>query len=454
MITSYARHGSFSRALSLLKRMDLEGEPPNRVTWITILDCCDDLRHGRLLHHELERSLDLSSDADLSCLLIDMYGKCHSLEDACKSFEKSSTTTSVRSWTALIGAFVANGSNRRAIESFHRMALEGVHFDKVAVLSVLEACSGAGDLDRGQLLHRYAVERGWQTDVLVGTAALNMYVKCGRFEQSKLVFDALPEKSLVSWTSMVSSYAGSGRFAEALRAFKLMDLAGLGMDGVALACIFDVCAAFTALSDGSAVYSSVEASGEKLDVTAGAAAINMYGKCGDVSSAAEIFSQYRAWEWSLVLCTTMVAGFARNGHGRRAHELFELIELQGLELDVVSFTTILAACSAAGLLHDGHRYFVSMRGDYALAATMDHYVCVIDLLARSGRVDEGLALLTTMPFEPDGVSWVTVLSSCKTHGDFDVAATLAARVPASEADHPGALVTFFNLIADSSPLLG
>ncbi|EFJ38307.1 hypothetical protein SELMODRAFT_74552, partial [Selaginella moellendorffii] len=90
---------------------------------------------------------------------------------------------------------------------------------------------------------------------------------------------------------------------------------------------------------------------------------------------------------SLVLCTTMVAGFARNGHGRRAHELFELTESQGLELDVVSFTTILAACSAAGLLHDGRGYFVSMRGDYALAATMDHYVCVIDLLARSGRVD-------------------------------------------------------------------
>ncbi|EFJ37652.1 hypothetical protein SELMODRAFT_74281 [Selaginella moellendorffii] len=204
-----------------------------------------------------------------------------------------------------------------------------------------------------------------------------MYVKCGRFEQSKLVFDAFPEKTLVSWTSMVSSYAGSGRSAEALKAFKLMDLAGLRMDGVALACIFDACAAFTALSDGSAVYSSVEASGEMLDVTAGAAAINMYGKCGDVSSAAEIFSQDGAWEWSLMLCTTTVAAFARNGHGRRACELFELTERQGLELDVVSFTTILAACSAAGLLHDGHGYFVSMRGDYALAATMDHYVCVI-----------------------------------------------------------------------------
>ncbi|EFJ14914.1 hypothetical protein SELMODRAFT_72250, partial [Selaginella moellendorffii] len=143
--------------------------------------------------------------------------------------------------------------------------------------------------------------------------------------------------------------------------------------------------------------------------------INMYGKCHSLEDACESFEKSTgAWERSLVLCTTMVAGFARNGHGRRAHELFELTESQGLELDVVSFTTILAACSAAGLLHDGHGYFVSMRGDYALAATMDHYVCVIDLLAR------GLALLTTIPFEPDGVSWVTVLSSCKTHGDFDV----------------------------------
>ncbi|XP_024531846.1 pentatricopeptide repeat-containing protein At4g02750-like [Selaginella moellendorffii] len=266
----------------------------------------------------------------------------------------------------VIAAYTLYGHDKDAFSLFHWTP------DIYTFSSILGAC--ASPLEDGRMLHQQHTGEGDPR-----------YLH--HLQQAKSVFDRMPEWNTISWNSMlaglgsngevagrlncepeessemIAAYTRHGSFSRALSLIKRMDLE-----------------AWKTLASPSRRALVVGIAGQSTSTTRGSSPAS-------VSSAAEIFSQYRAWEWSLVLCTTMVAGFARNGHGRRAHELFELTESQGLELDVVSFTTILAACSAAGLLHDGRGYFVSMRGDYALAATMDHYVCVIDLLARSGRVD-------------------------------------------------------------------
>ncbi|KAM1799310.1 hypothetical protein ACFX11_033516 [Malus domestica] len=76
---------------------------------------------------------------------------------------------------------------------------------------------------------------------------------------------------------------------------------------------------------------------------------------------------------------------------------------------------VLSACSHAGLVNEGLRYFKSMISDYKVTPDQDIYGCVVDLLGRGGRVEEAYELIESMPFKPDESVWGAFLGACKAH---------------------------------------
>ena len=88
------------------------------------------------------------------------------------------------------------------------------------------------------------------------------------------------------------------------------------------------------------------------------------------------------------------------------------MQAQGLKPDSTTYISILAACSHAGTVEDGHWYFTSMVRDH-ITPNVEHFNCMIDLLGRSGYLNDALKLLSSMPIIINTTGWTSLLAACR-----------------------------------------
>ncbi|XP_031274889.1 pentatricopeptide repeat-containing protein At1g20230-like [Pistacia vera] len=88
-----------------------------------------------------------------------------------------------------------------------------------------------------------------------------------------------------------------------------------------------------------------------------------------------------------------------NGPVENALEVFRQFESQGMELNVVSWTSMVAGFSQngklcmAGLVDEGCKFFDSMCKEHGIEARMEHYACMVTLLDRVGRLEEAYNMI-------------------------------------------------------------
>eukprot|EP00249_Psilotum_nudum_P003995 c17516_g2_i1 orf=2-235(-) len=78
----------------------------------------------------------------------------------------------------MIAAYAQHSHAKEALQLFQEMNLEGMIPDKVTFSAILDACASLAALEQGKRIHEHVVERGYESDVVVGTAIINMYGKC------------------------------------------------------------------------------------------------------------------------------------------------------------------------------------------------------------------------------------------------------------------------------------
>ncbi|KAB1200237.1 hypothetical protein CJ030_MR0G007782 [Morella rubra] len=59
----------------------------------------------------------------------------------------------------------------------------------------------------GRAVHGKIITSGFLPDVYANNQLLSLYVKVNRLDDDRKVFDAMPERNLVSWTALVSGYS-------------------------------------------------------------------------------------------------------------------------------------------------------------------------------------------------------------------------------------------------------
>ncbi|KAF3781542.1 Pentatricopeptide repeat-containing protein [Nymphaea thermarum] len=130
-------------------------------------------------------------------------------------------------WNTMITGFVQAGRGREALEFFHKMQ-RSARFDpdKITLASLISACSRLGALDQGKWIHNYMQKWGVPMDVVIETALVDMYAKCGCIKRSLEVFREMNYKDVLAWTAMISGLAIHGQGEEALDVFKQMLVEG------------------------------------------------------------------------------------------------------------------------------------------------------------------------------------------------------------------------------------
>jgi pentatricopeptide repeat protein len=122
----------------------------------------------------------------------------------------------------------------------------------------------------------------------------------------------------------------------------------------------------------------------------------------------------------VVSWTSIISAYGTRGHGTEAVNLFEDMQGQGLEPDSIAFVAVLAACSHAGLLEAGKRYFDCMTSRYRITPGVEHYTCMVDLLGRAGSISEAYDFIMAMPIEPNERVWGALLGACRIHSNMDI----------------------------------
>nr|XP_004296321.2 PREDICTED: pentatricopeptide repeat-containing protein At4g21065-like [Fragaria vesca subsp. vesca] len=247
-------------AILLFHQLHCFNVVPDSFTLSFVLKACtrlSDFRTGRVLHCYVEK-LGFRSNLFLMNMILNLYALCGEVRDARKMFDKMPQRDvvtwntmmtvlvkrgdveeaydlflrmperNVRSWTLMISGFVQRGKPKEAVRVFLEMEEAGVRANEVTVVAVLAACADLGDLDLGRRVHEYSSRSGFGRNVWICNTLIEMYVKCGCLEDARRVFDAMKDRTVVSWSAMISGLAMHGQAEEALRLFS--NMVEIGMD--------------------------------------------------------------------------------------------------------------------------------------------------------------------------------------------------------------------------------
>lgn len=173
--------------------------------------------------------------------------------------------------------------------------------------------------------------------------------------------------------------------------------------------------------------------------------MDLYAKTGNISEAQKVFDEMK--EKSVVSWTALIVGLAMNGFGNEAIDLFKKLERKQLTPSEITFVGVLYACSHCGMVDEGFTYFKRMKEEFGIEPRIEHHGCMVDLLGRSGRVQQAYDYILAMPLQPNAVIWRTLLGSCTIHGHSALAEVARAQLIQLEPKHSGDYVLLSNLYA-------
>ncbi|CAL8166973.1 unnamed protein product [Prunus armeniaca] len=489
LISGFARIGYCRTVLELFKQMQIERVCPNQFTLSSVLKSCSslsDFRMGKVIHGWiLSNGIDL--DVVLENSILDVYVKCGAFDYAEKFFETMKERDTV-TWNVMMGAYMHTGDMEKALDLFRRLpfkdvaswntiiyglmrnghetyALEllsemveiGPPFDKVTFSVALVLASSLYVLELGRQIHGRVLRFGIQNDGFLRTSLIDMYSKCGKMEKASLVFKTLPLRTnskftchetkteVVSWSSMVSGYVRNGEYEYALLTFCSMVREQIMVDRFSVTSIVSACANVGILLLGQHIHAHIQKIGYKTDVHLGSSYIDMYAKCGSLNDAWMIFKQ--TCDLNVVLWTSMISALALHGQGKEAVRLFKLMIQEGIKPNEVSFVVVLNACSHAGLLEEGCKYFSLMKEVYGIKPGAEHFTCMVDLYGRAGRLDEIKEFIHKNGISQLSSVWKSFLSSCRLHKNFELGKWVSERLLQLEPFDEGSYVLLSNMCA-------
>jgi pentatricopeptide repeat protein len=121
-------------------------------------------------------------------------------------------------------------------------------------MGVLNACASVGWLEEGRCIHEHIIQRGYESDLFVGSSLVDMYAKCGSIMDAQSVFNKMSTRSAVTWYAMLAGYAIHGHFKEAFEHFEWMCEEGVEMGMVTFVSLQSTCSHAGLVDEGAGLF--------------------------------------------------------------------------------------------------------------------------------------------------------------------------------------------------------
>ncbi|EPS65427.1 hypothetical protein M569_09347, partial [Genlisea aurea] len=451
IIAGYASVGNWFGTLRVLRELLRFDEVLNFVSFASSLASCADaellsegmILHGLVITHGMNHN-DVVGNA-----LVAMYGKCGSTEEAAKIF-RHMPEKGVVTWNSLIGCYSENEETDEAIRTYNSMRRAVIISPNyITLVNVLGSFRDPNHLRmHGVAFHGHIVSIGFESDEYVKNSLITMYTNCGDLESSGSIFSTSVEgRSPATWNAMVAAMARSGCWEEALRLLHRMRREDVKTDQFSLSAALSSSANLAVLEAGQQLHClSVKTGFDGYRFVANAAT-DMYGKCGELKDLAKLLPQAR--RRSTLSWNVAISAFARHGDLRKVRETFREMVSTGSNPDHVTFVSLLSAFSHGGMVSEGLECFELMTRAFGVPPAIEHCVCIVDLLGRSGRLSEAEAFVEQMPIPPNDFIWRSLLASSKIHGDVELSRRAAENLLATNPSDDSAYSLYSGVCATS-----
>lgn len=101
------------------------------------------------------------------------------------------------SGVALMSKRIRSEQGRQALNMYEEMRNCGVGSSSYMFVAALKACGTLHDRERMEQIHAQILECGFESDMYVGAALVDVYFKCGGLTSARRVFDKMPLRDVV-----------------------------------------------------------------------------------------------------------------------------------------------------------------------------------------------------------------------------------------------------------------
>lgn len=448
MINGYFRNGYAEEAFMIFNRMKNVGVEPDCVTVVSLLPACGYMKNlvlGREVHALVEEK-GWGNTVRVNNALVDMYAKCGKMYEAQAVFNKMGERD-VITWTTMISGYISNDNAKSAMALCWPMQHCGIKPNSVTLSSLLSACGSLYLPTHGRCLHGWAIRQKLECDVVVETALMDMYAKCKDIDHSFRVFAKTTKKRTVPWNAILSGCIHNELAREAMELFKHMLMEAVQPNDATLNSLLPAYSILTDFRQAMNIHCYLIITGFLSSIEVATALVDIYSKCGSLEYAHKIFNEIPNRDKDIVSWSVIIAGYGMHGEGETAVSLFNQMVQSGVKPNQVTFTSVLHACSHAGLVDEGLRLLKFMLVNHQVNVQTDHYTCIVDLLGRAGRLQEAYDLIQKIPFKRNHAIWGALLGACVIHENVELGEVAAKWLFELEPENTGNYVLMAKIYA-------
>ncbi|KAI9113819.1 hypothetical protein K1719_015070 [Acacia pycnantha] len=292
----------------------------------------------------------LLPNATLQTDLLLVYSRCGLLRHARQVFD-GMLHKNMHSWNIMIASHVENSLYSDAIAVFCKFQRMGLRPDHYTLPPLFKASIGVGDTSLGKTFHALVIKLGYEEYVIVGSCLLESYAESGAMSEARCVFSDMSFKDSAAWNLMISRFARTGLYMDALNCLRGMILNEVKIDSMTFPSVLNAC-----------------------------------GREGDLMKGKEVHGQ-------------IVKGFMFSADAAIGNALIDMY----------------GNCSHSGLVDQGMQIFNSIHSEYGFEPSVEHYACIVDLLGRCGYLVEALQILESMKSSATTSIWGALLAGCMMH---------------------------------------
>ncbi|CAL2250923.1 unnamed protein product [Prunus armeniaca] len=305
-------------------------------------------------------------------------------------FSKYVDKNDVSSWNSVIADLARSGDSVEALRAFSSMRKLSLRPTRSSFPCAIKSCSALLDLHSGKQAHQQALVFGFESDLFVSSALIDMYSRCGLLSDAWTLFDLIPHRNVVSWTSMITGCVQNDHGHQALSLFKDLlieeiDNEDVSLDPVVVVSVLSACSRVPRKELTQCVHGLVVKKGFDEDLCVGNTLMDAYAKCGDPSLSRKVFDGMS--QKDLVSWNSMIATYAQSGLSSEALQVFNgMVEDGDFHYNAVTLSALLIACAHSGPLLVGKSIH-----DQVLKMGLEENVIVstsiIDMYCKCGKVD-------------------------------------------------------------------
>ncbi|KAJ4705879.1 Pentatricopeptide repeat-containing protein [Melia azedarach] len=443
LISGYAKsEDGCEKALKMFWWMRDSGEVmPNEYTFDTVIRACGRLCalcEGKVVHGLLIK-YGFEFNHSIGGALIEFYCSCEAFDDAMRVYDRL-VNPCLNASNSLIDGLISMGKTVDAELILNRLT----EANPVSYNLMIKGYAVKGRVEDSKRLFEKMPHR----TVFSLNIMISVYSKSGEIEKALQLFEEIKgERNPVTWNSMMSGYVQNNLHEEALELYVTVCRLAIDRTRSTFPVLFHACSCLGSLQQGQLLHAHLAKTPFASNVYVGTSLIDMYSRCGSIAEAQTSFScmsspNVAAW-------SALINGYAHHGLGSEAVLLFERMLEQEIVPNAVTFVGILSACARTGLVDEGMEIFYSMEECYGVVPTLEHYACLVDLLGRSGHLQEAEEFIKKMPIEPDTVVWGALLSACWFWRNMEVGERVAEKMLGLDPKATSAYVILSNIYAAS-----